>query len=102
MDEHDVILRTKDRADYYALRMQSGDRLSEDELDFIRKDLDAMPPSVRAEMDGGHFRNTSKKTGTGGQGCAEAFTLSMDDIAGIRRAKDETPSAPRPDFTLKF
>jgi hypothetical protein len=49
--EHEEILRARERADYYAQRMGSGEVLSADELDTIRKDLDAMPQAVRAEME---------------------------------------------------
>jgi hypothetical protein len=95
MDDHETILRFKDRADYYAQRMQSGDMLREDELECIRKDLDAMPHSVRAEMEAGPRAAPEHRPDEAG-----GFTLTEDDIADI--LNDAPAVDQRPDFTPKL
>jgi hypothetical protein len=91
--DHETILRYKDRADYYADRLNSGDILSNDDLDTIRKDLDAMPEAVRAEMKGDHLPGANKMVKATVGRLSGAFALSAaDELAAVK----PEPSAQRP------
>jgi len=89
-EEHESILRARQRADYYSQRMASGDLLSRDELETIHQDLNAMPEAGRAEMPG-------KMAEAMNAPLSEEFALSTEEVAGI---KPECVSAP--DFPLNF
>jgi hypothetical protein len=92
--QHEEILRFKDRADYYGERLRSGDTLSIDELATMKADLNAMPSSVRAEME----RGPSVDAGRMDPAKATEFSLDADEIASLRRADS---AASRPQFTPK-
>lgn len=83
-EEHETILRAKERADYYSDRMESGDILSRHELEAIHEDLNAMPAAVRAEMPG-------KMADAMKTGLSEEVALSTDELAAIQ------PELPRHD-----
>jgi hypothetical protein len=76
-EEHESILRARERADYYSERMASGDLLSRDELEMIHQDLNAMPETVRAEM-------PDKMHNAMNAPLSEEFALSAEEVAGIR------------------
>lgn len=59
MEEREEILRARDRADYTTQRINNGDILTGGEFDAIRRDLDAMPDSVRAETAAGDDRTAT-------------------------------------------
>src|SRR5438132_919887 len=75
----------KHRADDYTQRMDSGDVLTGDEFDAIRKDLDAMPDSVRAEMEGGDFQGEAKLAEATAAAPSQEFTLDAGELAKIGR-----------------
>jgi len=83
-DDHEEIIRAKERADYYSDRMASGEILSRDELDMIQQDLNAMPEAVRAEMPE-KMRDAMKAP------VSQEFSLSAQELADI---KPECVSAP--------
>ena len=89
--EHETILRAKERADYYSERMESGDILSRDELNTIHKDLNAMPQAVRAEM-------PEKIADAMRGGLSDEFALSAEELAAIR---PEIPRHDPPEFSPK-
>jgi hypothetical protein len=94
--QHEEILHTKDRADYYGERLRSGDILSADELDTMKADLNAMPSSVKAEMANGHSIDTARMDPSKAK--TADFKLDVDELASMLR----TDSAiSRPSFTPK-
>ncbi len=90
-EEHETILRAKERADYYSDRMASGDVLSRDELNTIHEDLNAMPQAVRAEM-------PEKIADAMRGGLSDEFALSAEELAAIR---PEIPHHDPPEFSPK-
>jgi hypothetical protein len=98
-EERDQILRYKERADYYAQRMSSGEVLSADELETIQKDLCAMPQAVKAEMEPDYAAGATRMARAGAFGLTEEFTLSAEDLAGIRHdGPADIPAVPRREF----
>ena len=89
-EEHETILRARERAEYYSERMASGDTLSRDELETIHQDLSAMPEAVLAEM-------PEKMRDAMNAPRSEEFSLSAQEVADIR---PECISAPH--FPLNF
>ena len=69
------------RADYYSERMRSGDMLTRDELETIRKDLDAMPWAVKAEMKAVRCAAAGRMARATSFGLSEEFTLSANELA---------------------
>lgn len=90
-EEHETILRAKERADYYARRMESGDILSRDELDAIHQDLNATPYAVLAQM-------PEKIAGSVRGRPSDEFALSAEELAAIR---PEIPRHDPPEFSPK-
>jgi hypothetical protein len=65
--------------------MRSGNMLTRDELETIRKDLDAMPWAVKAEMKAVRCAAAGRMARATSFGLSEEFTLSADELADIRR-----------------
>jgi hypothetical protein len=85
--QHEEILHYTDRADYYGERLCSGDTLSIDELATMKADLNAIPSSVRAEMEQG----PSVDAGRMDPSKAIDLSLDVDEIASRRRADGPAP-----------
>ncbi|MFL5266198.1 MAG: hypothetical protein ACJ8AH_06290 [Stellaceae bacterium] len=89
--------------DYYAQRMGSGEVLSADELDTIRRDLDAMPQAVRAEMEADHGAGATRMAKAAASGMSEEFTLSAEELASIKpEPPTDHPPCPGPEFAPKL
>ena len=90
--QHEEILRYKDCADYHGEQLRSGDVLSADELAAMNADLNAMPSSVRAEMEQGHSVDAGRMDPA--KAPAADFSLDAEEIAAMRRPDPK----PRPPF----
>ena len=78
-EAHEQILCCKQRADYYAERMQSGEMLSVEDLQTIRQDLDAMS----GLCSGGDPRPERGRAGDPVRASPAARTLPKSLIVGV-------------------
>jgi hypothetical protein len=89
---HENLEACKARVDYYRDRIAGGDALSEDDLNDMKGDLDAMPKELQAE-----FTSQSHERAGEPDDLAGAFTFSASDLAEIAQTERAT-QPPRPDF----